>query len=89
MARIKISEHKAWNVELIKMEKKGPTLVSIRQMYSTKKDPSWKPGRNGLTLSLEEIEGKTEVGRLLRAIAKVVKNEDGVKPKLIEKRSKE
>ena len=90
MARIKISKTKAFDVELIRFEKKGPTFVNIRQMYATIKDPEFKPGRQGMTLSLEENDdGKTEAGRLLRLIAKVVKNEDSKKPRLLEKRGKE
>ena len=89
MARIKISKHKAFDIELIKFDKKGPTFVNIRQMYSTQKDPEFKPGRQGMTFSLEEIEGKTEARRVVKALIKVIKNEDNKKPRLLEKRSKE
>lgn len=87
--RIKISDTKAFNIELIRMEKKGqkkgPVFLSIRQMYKTKKDPEWKPGRQGMTLPIEDGEAR----RVLKAMVKVLKNEDGVKPKLIERKEKD
>lgn len=90
MARIKVSDSKAFNIELIRMEKKGPVYLSIRQLYKTKKDPEWKPGRNGLTLPIAEGEdGRSEARRVLKAMAKVLKNEGGEKPKLIERKGKD
>lgn len=84
MTRVKVSEHKAYNIELIRMEKKGPVFLSIRQMYCTKKDPNWKPGRNGLMLPIaEDKDGKSEARRILKAMVKTLKNEDQVKPRLI------
>jgi hypothetical protein len=86
MPRIKISESKAYNVELIRMEKKGPVFLSVRQLYRTKKDPNWKPGRNGLMLPIAEDEdGKSEARRLLKAMVRTLKNEAGDKPRLIKK----
>lgn len=86
MPRIKISDTKAYNIELIRMEKKGPVFLSIRQMYRTKKNPEWMPGRNGLMLPVAEDEnGKSEARRILKAMVKALKNEDGVKPRLIKK----
>lgn len=88
--RLKISDTKAYNIELIRMEKKGPVYLSIRQLYKTKKDPEWKPGRNGLTLPIAEGEdGKSEARRVLKAMVKVLKNEGDEKPKLIERKGKD
>jgi|SRR6185503_2467344 len=90
MALIKISKTKAYRIELIRMEKKGPVFLSIRQLYATQKDPEYKPGRNGLTLPIAEGEdGKSEAQRVIKALVKTLKNEDEVKPKLIEPREKE
>lgn len=83
--RIKISDTKAFNIELIRMEKKGPVFLSIRQMYKTKRDPEWKPGRAGMTLPIEEGEAR----RVLKAMVKVLKNKEGEKPKLIERKEKD
>lgn len=78
---IKISTTKAYRIELIRMEKKGPVFLSIRQMYQTKKDPEWKPGRGGLTLPVPEGEAR----RVIKGLIKTLKNEDQKKPKLIER----
>lgn len=84
--KIKISEHKAFNIELIQMGKKGKVLLSIRQLYNTKKDKEWKPGRQGMTFAIEsEDNNPAEARRVVKAMIKVLKNEDGKKPKLIEK----
>lgn len=83
---IKISDHKRWEIELIQMEKKGPTLINVRQFYCTRNDPTWKPGRQGMTLSLDG--DKSEAQRVLKAISKVYKNEDGEKPRLIPRKDK-
>lgn len=87
---VKISKTKAYRVELIQMEKKGAVFLSIRQLYATQKDPEYKPGRNGLILPIAEGEdGKSEAQRVIKALVKTLKNEDGKKPKLIEPREKE
>lgn len=89
MALIKVSDSKAYRIELIRLEKKGPVYLSIRQLYKTKKNPEWMPGRNGLTLPIAEGEdGKSEARRVLKAMVKVLKNEAGEKPKLIERKEK-
>jgi len=86
---IKFSKTKAIQVELIQMEKKGPVLLSLRQMYATAKDPEFKVGRQGITFQTEEGEdGRSEASRVLKAMAKVLKNEDQKKPKLIPKKEK-
>ncbi len=90
MAKIKISDTKQYEVELIKLEKKGPTLLNVRQFYATKKDPTFKPGRQGLTLNTTEDEdGRSEARRVLKAMLKALKNEDQKKPRLIEKKEKD
>ncbi len=85
MTMIKISKTKAFKVEKIQMnDRKGPVLLSIRQMYSTQKDPEFKHGRQGITLAVEEDEnGKSEARRVIKALIKALKDED--KPKLIKK----
>lgn len=47
---IKVSDTKAYRIEAIRMEKGGEKLISIRQMYATKKDPTLKPGYQGMTI---------------------------------------
>ena len=90
MPLIKISPTKAYRIELVRLEKKGPVFLSLRQMYMTKKDKEWKPGRNGLMLPIAEDEnGKSEARRVLKAMVKTLKNEDGEKPKMIPKKEKE
>ena len=83
---VKISDTKAYRVELVRMEKKGPIFLSIRQLYQTKKNPGWKPGRNGLMLPIAEVDGKSEARRVIKALVKTLKNEDEVKPKVLPKR---
>lgn len=75
---IKINDTKAYRIGIIQMgknvkgEPKKPRLLSIRQMYKTKKEPDvWKPGYAGITIPLGDI-GK----RILRAIVAVFKDED-------------
>lgn len=85
--KIKISDTKMFEVELIKLEKKGPILLNVRQFYATKKDPTFKPGRQGLSLPIDG--DKSEARRVLKAMIKVLKNEDEVKPRLIAKKEKD
>lgn len=86
---VKISDSKAYRIELIRLEKKGPVFLSVRQLYQTKKDKEWKPGRNGLVLPVAEDEnGKSEARRVLKALVKTLKNEDQEKPKLIVREEK-
>lgn len=89
MTRIKLSKTKAYDIELIQFEKKGPLFLNVRQMYATQKDSTFRPGRQGLTLALEEDDkGRTEARRVLKAMVKVLKNEDGEKPRLLPKKEK-
>jgi hypothetical protein len=56
---IKISDTKAYRISIIQMganvkgEAKKPKLLSIRQMYATKKDPTFKPAYQGITIPLD------------------------------------
>lgn len=50
---IKVSEHKAYAVKGIIVNDKK--MVSIRQMYTTKNDPTWKPGKQGVTINVEVL----------------------------------
>jgi hypothetical protein len=89
MARIKISKTKAFDIELIQFEKKGPVFLNVRQMYATQKDPEFKPGRAGMALPIAEGEdGRSEARRVLKAMIKVLKNEDEAKPRLLPKKEK-
>lgn len=63
---IKVSDTKAFRVEGIKIG--GKKMVSIRQMYATKKDPKFKPARQGVTLALED----KVVQRVFNAVKSVV-----------------
>lgn len=82
---IKVSPTKAFNIELIRLEKNGPVYLSIRQMYATQKDPTYKPGRNGMTIPVEDGEAR----RVIKGLIKVLKNEDDKKPKLVERKEKD
>lgn len=82
---IKVSPTKAFNIELIRLEKKGPVYLSIRQMYATQKDPTYKPGRNGMTIPVEDGEAR----RVIKGLIKVLKNEGDKKPKLVERKEKD
>jgi hypothetical protein len=82
---LKISPTKAFRIELIRMETKGPVYLSIRQMYATKKNPDYKPGRQGLTIPVEDGEAR----KVIKGLIKTLKNEKGVKPKLVERKEKE
>lgn len=77
---VKVSKTKAYRIELIKMGAKGKTLLSVRQLYATEKDPEFKPSRSGLSIPIEEDEAK----RVIKGLVKTLKNEDGKKPKVIE-----
>lgn len=79
---IKLSPTKAFRIELIRMEKGGPVYLSIRQMYATKKDSTYKPGRQGMTLPVEDGEAR----RVIKGLIKTLKNDEGKKPKLIERK---
>ncbi|MNX93720.1 hypothetical protein D3C86_1259180 [compost metagenome] len=55
MAIVEVGENKAYRIESIKIRDKK--YVSVRQMYKTKKDrDTWKPGRQGLTIEIDDLE---------------------------------
>lgn len=61
---IKINARKAFRVEGILLDDNSPA-VSVRQMYTTQKQPDvWMPGRNGLVIPLEFA------GRLANAVGR-------------------
>lgn len=49
--KIKVSDTKAFNVEGVLIN--GAQYISIRQLYATKKDPKFRPGRQGVTIPIE------------------------------------
>jgi len=61
---IKVSATKAYRMEGVEI--KEVRSVSIRQMYQTKKDPSWKPARSGINIPIENAE---KIAKYLTAIA--------------------
>jgi hypothetical protein len=61
---IRVSDTKAYRTEGVEI--KGDRFVSIRQLYATKKDPSWKPSRNGVNIPIEQAE---KIAKYLKAIA--------------------
>ena len=50
---IRISETKAYSVTGVLIE--GERYISIRQMYATQKDPTFKPSRKGITVPVDEF----------------------------------
>lgn len=51
---IEITPSKAVRVEGINVE--GRLMVSLRQMYKRKGDEDWRPGRNGLSVEIENAD---------------------------------
>lgn len=49
MPTFKVSATKAYKVEVVQMDD-GKEFISIRQMYATKSDPTFKHGRQGIML---------------------------------------
>lgn len=47
---IEVSKTKAYSVQGINVN--GVDMISLRQMYKTKDDPSWKPGKQGITINI-------------------------------------
>ncbi len=62
--RVTVSEHKAYRIEGVEIG--GDNYVSVRQLYNTKKDPTWKPGRQGVTIPVDKA---AKIGKLLAEIA--------------------
>ncbi len=50
---IEVSETKAYSIQGINVN--GKDMVSIRQMYRTSKNPEWKPGRQGITIEVQNV----------------------------------
>jgi len=61
---IKISATKALRMEGVEIA--DARFVSIRQMYATKKDPSFKHGRQGINIPIENAE---KIAKYLKALA--------------------
>lgn len=59
---IRVGENKGFNVEGVLLGDEQEPAISVRQMYKTKKDPTWKPGRNGFVVPQQYA------GRLAKAI---------------------
>lgn len=85
---IKISDTKAYRISVIQMganvkgEAKKPKFLSIRQMYATKKDPTFKHGRQGVTINMDDTQ------RVIKAMIAVFKDTD-TKVEIIESKDKE
>lgn len=50
---VEVSDKKAYSVQGIIAN--GKKMVSIRQMYKTKNDPNWKPGKQGVAINIEAL----------------------------------
>lgn len=66
MAIVEVSENKAYRIESIKIKDKK--YVSVRQMYKTRKEPdNWKPGRQGLTIEVDDLEAVLKKAKVVGA----------------------
>ncbi len=65
MALFKVSSTKAFKVEVLEMDD-GKQFISIRQMYATKNDPTFKHGRQGIMLP----RGEEVTEKVVKAIKK-------------------
>jgi hypothetical protein len=66
-----LTETKAVRVEAVEIN--GANFISLRQMYRTKNDPTdptWKHGKQGITLPVEEA------ARIAKMITKFATSED-------------
>lgn len=61
---IKVTATKSYRMEGVEI--KGERSVSIRQMYCTTKDSTWKPSRNGINIPIDQAE---KIAKYLKAIA--------------------
>lgn len=50
---IEINPKKAYSIAGIEVN--GRKMISIRQMYRTRDDPNWKPGKNGVSIDIEVL----------------------------------
>lgn len=62
--KIKFSDTKAVQVQTISI--KGQKMISLRQFYATVKDPTLRPGRQGISIPFDE-QGKEILKAMLRA----------------------
>lgn len=73
--RIEVGDHKSIRIEAVEM--RGQQYISLRQMYRTKRDPTWKPGRQGMMLEVGEQKANI-AGRVSRVITKLLEDPDTV-----------
>jgi hypothetical protein len=75
---IKVSETSAYHISIIQMgdnekgKPKKPKMLSIRKMYCTQKDKTWKPAYQGMTIPLDIC------ARILKGMIAVYKDLDQV-----------
>lgn len=60
---IEVSDTKAYQIQTLLIN--NVKCISIRQMYATKKNPEFMPGRQGITIPYDDT-GKTVVKALVR-----------------------
>jgi hypothetical protein len=48
---VKVGPYKAFKIEAIQIGEQQ--LLSVRQMYATKKDPTYKPAKQGITIPID------------------------------------
>lgn len=87
---IKVTENKAYSIVPFSVD--DEEFIGIRQMYKTRKDPDFRPGKSGISI------GRGQVSRIIDALTsslaslpkKKVKKEDpveSVKPEKVKKKS--
>lgn len=52
--KIKVSDTKAYNIEGVLIN--GEQYISIRQMYATKTDKTFKPAKQGITIPVSKAK---------------------------------
>lgn len=76
---VKVGPYKAFRIEAIQIGEQQ--LISIRQLYATKKDPAFKPAKQGITIPVDVAD---KIGKYLKDMA----NDDTLEFKEIEVRKK-
>ena len=61
---IKITEHKAIRMSGVILN--GEKFVGLRQMYQTKKNPTWQHGRQGINIPIEQAD---KIAKYIKQIA--------------------
>lgn len=61
---VKVSSTKAYRMEGVEI--KGDRFVSIRQMYCTQKDSTWKHSRNGINIPIDQAD---KIAKYLKTLA--------------------